>query len=140
MFVVVDGVLAPMGDTGHCDGEGNQRWQDWNSDVRPGNDNHYYLKLSFEFSVETEGYDDQSPATNFRSLGIDFEEIDYYVIPSDETDNRAIFRTLGYNGGTAFRRFFRRHAVPAQRNPMFATDSMTPGPFSVDRMEGVGEA
>ena len=38
LFVVAYGALAPMGDTGHCSGEGNSRWQVWNSGLSPSDD------------------------------------------------------------------------------------------------------
>jgi hypothetical protein len=136
LFVVVDGILAPMGDTGHCDGDMNDRWQNWSSQLRPFDAHgHTYINVNFEFVVETEGDDDHSPATNFRSIAIIFDELEYDR-HSDEMEIsklRSHLRNLGFDGGISFRNFFRRgHAIRAQPTELFATDSMTPLAFSLD--------
>ena len=46
---------------------------------------------------------------------------------------RPISRTRGRQPGVdGFRQFFRRHAIRAQPDHMFATDTMPPTPFSLD--------
>ena len=136
LFALVGGVLAPMGDTGHCEGEVNDRWQNWSSQLRPFDAHgHTYINFNVEFVVETEGDDDHSPATNFRSLAIIFDELEYdrHLDEMDISKLRSHLRNLGCVGELCFRNFFRRgHAIRAQPTQLFATDSMTPLPFSLD--------
>ena len=136
LFVLVGGVLAPMGDTGHCEGEVNDRWQNWSSQLRPFDAHgHTYINFNVAFDVETEGDDDHSPATNFRSLAIIFDELEYdrHLDEMDISKLRSHLRNLGCDGELCFRNFFRRgHATRAQPTELFATDSMTPLPFSLD--------
>jgi len=134
LFVVVDGVLAPMGDTGHCEGDENDRWQNWSSQLRPSDDRgHTYINVTFEFDVETG--DDDRTATNFRSIAILFDELEYdrHSDEKEISNLRSHLRNLGCDGELRFRNFFRRgHAIRAQPTQLFATDSMTPLPFSPD--------
>ena len=136
LFVLVDGILAPMGDTGHCEGEVNDRWQNWSSQLRPFDAHgHTYINFNVEFDVETEGDDDHSPATNFRSIAIIFDELEYdrHLDEMDVSEFRSHLRNLGCDGELRFRNFFRRgHAIRAQPTQLFATDSMAPLPFSLD--------
>ena len=136
LFVLVGGVLAPMGDTGHCEGEVNDRWQNWSSQLRPFDAHgHTYINFNVAFDVETERDDDHSPATNFRSLAIIFDELEYdrHLDEMDVSELRSHLRNLGCDGELCFRNFFRRgHAIRAQPTQLFATDSMTPLPFSLD--------
>ena len=136
LFALVGGVLAPMGDTGHCEGEVNDRWQNWSSQLRPFDAHgHTYINFNVAFDVETEGDDDHSPATNFRSLAIIFDELEYdrHLDEMDISKLRSHLRNLGCDGELCFRNFFRRgHAIRAQPTQLFATDSMTPLPFSLD--------
>ena len=136
LFVLVGGVLAPMGDTGHCEGEVNDRWQNWSSQLRPFDAHgHTYINFNVAFDVETERDDDHSPATNFRSLAIIFDELEYdrHLDEMDISKLRSHLRNLGCDGELCFRNFFRRgHATRAQPTQLFATDSMTPLPFSLD--------
>ena len=136
LFVVAYGVLAPMGDTGHCEGEVNDRWQNWSSQLRPFDAHgHTYINFNVAFDVETERDDDHSPATNFRSLAIIFDELEYdrHLDEMDISKLRSHLRNLGCDGELCFRNFFRRgHAIRAQPTQLFATDSMTPLPFSPD--------
>ena len=136
LFVLVDGILAPMGDTGHCEGEVNDRWQNWSSQLRPFDAHgHTYINFNVAFDVETERDDDHSPATNFRSLAIIFDELEYdrHLDEMDISKLRSHLRNLGCDGELCFRNFFRRgHAIRAQPTQLFATDSMTPLPFSLD--------
>ena len=136
LFALVGGVLAPMGDTGHCEGEVNDRWQNWSSQLRPFDAHgHTYINFNVAFDVETERDDDHSPATNFRSLAIIFDELEYdrHLDEMDISKLRSHLRNLGCDGETCFRNFFRRgHAIRAQPTQLFATDSMTPLPFSLD--------
>ena len=135
LFALVGGVLAPMGDTGHCEGEVNDRWQNWSSQLRPFDAHgHTYINFNVAFDVETE-HDDHSPATNFRSLAIIFDELEYdrHLDEMDISKLRSHLRNLGCDGELCFRNFFRRgHAIRAQPTELFATDSMTPLPFSLD--------
>ena len=136
LFALVGGVLAPMGDTGHCEGEVNDRWQNWSSQLRPFDAHgHTYINFNVAFDVETERDDDHSPATNFRSLAIIFDELEYdrHLDEMDISKLRSHLRNLGCDGELCFRNFFRRgHAIRAQPTQLFATDSMTPLPFSLD--------
>ena len=136
LFALVGGVLAPMGDTGHCEGEVNDRWQNWSSQLRPFDAHgHTYINFNVAFDVETERDDDPSPATNFRSLAIIFDELEYdrHLDEMDISKLRSHLRNLGCDGELCFRNFFRRgHAIRAQPTQLFATDSMTPLPFSLD--------
>ena len=136
LFALVGGVLAPMGDTGHCEGEVNDRWQNWSSQLRPFDAHgHTYINFNVAFDVETERDDDHSPATNFRSLAIIFDELEYdrHLDEMDISKLRSHLRNLGCDGELCFRNFFRRgHAIRAQPTELFATDSMTPLPFSLD--------
>ena len=136
LFALVGGVLAPMGDTGHCEGEVNDRWQNWSSQLRPFDAHgHTYINFNVAFDVETERDDDHSPATNFRSLAIIFDELEYdrHLDEMDISKLRSHLRNLGCDGELCFRNFFRRgHATRAQPTELFATDSMTPLPFSLD--------
>jgi len=134
LFALVGGVLAPMGETGHCEGEIDDRWQNWSSQLRPFDDHgHTYINVNFEFKIDAEA--DDGAATNFRSIAILFDELEYDR-HSDEVEIfelRSHLRNLGCDGETCFRNFFRRgHAVRAQPTELFATDSMTPLPFSLD--------
>ena len=136
LFALVGGVLAPMGDTGHCEGDENDRWQNWSSQLRPFDAHgHTYINFNVAFDVETERDDDHSPATNFRSLAIIFDELEYdrHLDEMDISKLRSHLRNLGCDGELCFRNFFRRgHAIRAQPTQLFATDSMTPLPFSLD--------
>ena len=134
LFVLVGGVLAPMGETGHCEGEMNDRWQNWSSQLRPFDARgHTYINVNFEFDVETD--DNDGAATNFRSIEIIFDELEYDR-HSDEVEIfelRSHLRNLGCDGEVSFWNFFRRgHAIRAQPTELFATDSMAPLPFSLD--------
>ena len=72
LFVVVDGVLAPMGDTGHCDdGDENHRYQHWNSGLLPLDDQgQTWINVSTEFHIDTyEGGDEDGDPGYLDSWG-----------------------------------------------------------------------
>ena len=133
LFVVVDGVLAPMGDTGHCDGDANDRYQDWNSGLLPLDDQgQTWINVNTDFhTIENTGGDSE----NFQSLGIEFKECeeDWRGRKIDERlDKSSFLRTPVLDPKFWFRNYFRSHAIRAQPTKLFATDSMTPLPFSPD--------
>jgi len=136
LFVVVDGVLVPMGDTGHCDdGEGNRRWHVWNSGLLPIDDQgQTWIAVSTDFhTIEYTGGD----AKSFQSLRIEFKECEEdgrgRLLRIDERlDQCSFLRTPVLDPKFWFRNFFRSHARRAQPTQLFATDSATPLPFSPD--------
>ena len=133
LFVVVDGVLAPMGDTGHCDGDANDRYQDWNSGLLPLDDQgQTWINVNTDFhTIENTGGDSE----NFQSLRIEFKECeeDWRGRKIDERlDKSSFLRTPVLDPKFWFRNYFRSHAIRAQPTKLFATDSMTPLPFSPD--------
>ena len=133
LFVVVDGVLAPMGDTGHCDGDANDRYQDWNSGLLPLDDQgQTWINVNTDFhTIENTGGDSE----NFQSLRIEFNECeeDWRGRKIDERlDKSSFLRTPVLDPKFWFRNYFRSHAIRAQPTRLFATDSMTPLPFSPD--------
>ena len=133
LFVVVDGVLAPMGDTGHCDGDANDRYQDWNSGLLPLDDQgQTWINVNTDFhTIENTGGDSE----NFQSLRIEFNECeeDWRGRKIDERlDKSSFLRTPVLDPKFWFRNYFRSHAIRAQPTKLFATDSMTPLPFSPD--------
>ena len=133
LFVVVDGVLAPMGDTGHCDGDANDRYQDWNSGLLPLDDQgQTWINVNTDFhTIENTGGDSE----NFQSLRIEFKECeeDWRGRKIDERlDKSSFLRTPVLDPKFWFRNYFRSHAIRAQPTRLFATDSMTPLPFSPD--------
>ena len=137
LFVVAYGVLAPMGDTGHCDGEENTRWQLWNSGLLPIDDQgETWIVVSTDFHViEYTGGAEDGDAKNFQSLRIEFKECeeDGRGREIDERlDKSSFLRTPVLDPKFWFRNFFRSHAIRAQPTQLFATDSATPLPFSPD--------
>ena len=137
LFIVVDGVLAPMGDTGHCDGEENTRWQLWNSGLLPLDDQgNTWIVVSTDFHViEYTGGAEDGDAKNFHSLRIEFKECeeDGRGKEIDERlDKSSFLRTPVLDSKFWFRNFSRFHAIRTQRTELFAFDSMTPLPFSLD--------
>jgi len=133
LFVVVDGVLAPMGDTGHCDGDANDRYQDWNSGLLPLDDQgQTWINVNTDFhTIENTGGDSE----NFQSLRIEFNECeeDWRGRKIDERlDKSSFLHTPVLDPKFWFRNYFRSHAIRAQPTRLFATDSMTPLPFSPD--------
>ena len=143
LFVVVDGVLAPMGDTGHCDGDENDRYQNWNSGLLPLDDQgQTWINVSTEFHIDTyEGGDEDGDAKNFQSLRIEFRECEEDLrgrVIEERSDESSFLRTPVLDSKFWFRRFFRFHAIRAQPTDLFATDSMTPLPFSFDGPRGGG--
>jgi hypothetical protein len=137
LFVVVGGVLAPMGDTGHCDGEENSRWQVWNSGLSPSDDSgKTWINVSTEFHINTYARGDEAgDAENFQSLRIEFDECeeDWRGREIDERlDQSSFLRTPLGDPKFWFRRYFEYHAIRAQPTQLFATDSMAPLPFSPD--------
>jgi hypothetical protein len=137
LFVVVDGVLAPMGDTGYCDGEENSRGQVWNSGLLPIDDwGKTWIKVSTDFHIDTyEGGDEDGDAMNFQSLRIEFKEYeeDWRGREIDErVDQSSFLRTPVGDPKFWFRRYFEYHAIRAQPTYFFATDSMPLIPFSPD--------
>ena len=133
LFVVVDGVLAPMGDTGHCDGDANDRYQDWNSGLLPLDDQgQTWINVNTDFhTIENTGGDSE----NFQSLRIEFNECeeDWRGRKIDERlDKSSFLRTPVLDPKFWFRNYFRSHAIRAQPTKLFATDSMAPLPFSPD--------
>ena len=137
LFVVAYGVLAPMGDTGHCDGEENGRWQVWNSGLSPRDDwGKTWINVSTDFHIDTyEGGDEDGDAMNFQSLRIEFKECeeDWRGREIEERlDQSSFLRTLVLDPKFWFCTFFSYHATRAQPTKLFATDSMAPLPFSPD--------
>ena len=137
LFVVAYGVLAPMGDTGHCDGEENGRWQVWNSGLSPRDDwGKTWINVSTDFHIDTyEGGDEDGDAMNFQSLRIEFKEYeeDWRGREIEERlDQSSFLRTLVLDPKFWFCTFFSYHATRAQPTKLFATDSMAPLPFSPD--------
>ena len=137
LFVVVYGVLAPMGDTGYCDGEENSRWQVWNSGLSPVDDwGKTWIKVSTDFHIDTyEGGDEDGDAMNFQSLRIEFNECeeDWRGREIEErVDQSSFLRTPVLDPKVWFRRHFEYHAIRAQPTFLFATDSMPLLPFSPD--------
>ena len=133
LFVVVYGVLAPMADTGYCDGEENGRWQVWNSGLSPVDDwGKTWIKVNTDFHIiEYTGGD----AHTFQSLRIEFDECeeDWRGRKSDERlDQCSFLRTPVLDPKGWFRRYFEYHAIRAQPTFFFATDSMPLIPFSPD--------
>ena len=134
LFVVVDGVLAPMGDTGHCDnGEGNSRWQVWNSGLSPSDDSgKTWINVNTDF--HTIEYTDGN-SKHFQSLRIEFKECEEDGRGqkiAQRLDQSSFLRTPVLDPKFWFRNFFRSHARRAQPTQLFATDSATPLPFSPD--------
>ena len=133
LFVVVDGVLAPMGDTGHCSGEGNSRWQVWNSGLSPSDDSgKTWINVNTDF--HTIEYTDGN-SKHFQSLRIEFKECEEDGRGrkiAQRLDQSSFLRTPVLDPKFWFRNFFRSHARRAQPTQLFATDSATPLPFSPD--------
>ena len=133
LFAVVDGVLAPMGDTGHCDnGEGNSRWQVWNSGLSPSDDSgKTWINVNTDFhTIEFNG-----DSKHFQSLRIEFKECEEDGRGrriSSRLDQCSFLRTPVLDPKFWFRNFFRSHCRRAQPTQLFATDSATPLPFSPD--------
>ena len=137
LFVVVYGVLAPMADTGYCDGEENSRGQVWNSGLSPVDDwGKTWINVSTDFHIDTyEGGDEDGDAMNFQSLRIEFKECeeDWRGREIEERlDQSSFLRTLVLDPKFWFCTFFSYHATRAQPTKLFATDSMAPLPFSPD--------
>ena len=134
LFVLVGGVLAPMGDTGHCDnGEGNSRWQVWNSGLSPSDDSgKTWINVNTDF--HTIEYTDGN-SKHFQSLRIEFKECEEDLrgrVIEERSDESSFLRTPVLDSKFWFRRFFRFHAIRAQPTDLFATDSMPAAPFSPD--------
>ena len=132
LFVVAYGVLAPMGDTGHCDGEGNIRWHVWNSGLSPSDDSgKTWINVNTDFyTIEEDG-----DSKNFQSLRIEFKEREEDWRGrriNQRLDRSSFLRTPVLDPKFWFRNFFRSYASRAQPTQLFATDSATPLPFSPD--------
>ena len=137
LFVVIYGVLAPMGDTGYCGGEENSRWQLWSSGLSPVDDwGKTWIKVSTDFHIDTyEGGNEDGDAKNFQSLQIQFDESeeDWRGQEIEErVDQSSFLRTPVLDPKVWFRRYFEYHAIRAQPTFLFATDSMPLIPFSPD--------
>ncbi len=132
LFVLVGGVLAPMGDTGHCSGEGNIRWHVWNSGLSPSDDSgKTWINVNTDFyTIEEDG-----DSKNFQSLRIEFKEREEDWRGrriNQRLDRSSFLRTPVLDPKFWFRNFFRSYASRAQPTQLFATDSATPLPFSPD--------
>ena len=132
LFVLVGGVLAPMGDTGHCSGDGNDRYQRWNSGLSPSDDSgKTWINVNTDFyTIEEDG-----DSKNFQSLRIEFKEREEDWRGrriNQRLDRSSFLRTPVLDPKFWFRNYFRSHAIRAQPTRLFATDSMTPLPFSPD--------
>ena len=128
LFALVEGALVPIADTGDMEGEGNSRELGWNSPLQPAQEyGKTWIELATHFIIDS---DEQGDARLFRSVTVHFIEYERSAPPHPLV--RRVNKITLQPGVDGFRQFFRRHAIRAQPDHMFATDSLPPAPFSLD--------
>ena len=130
LFALVNGVVAPIADTGALEGAVDDRCAAWNSPFQPAQEyGETWIDTYFSFDMD---FDDQDDVRNFECVKICFSENEQSAPPQYlERPVPVPTGTLrpGFDG---FHRFFRHHSFRAQPTALFATDSMPAAPFSPD--------
>ena len=130
LFALVNGVLAPIADTGALEGAVDDRCAAWNSPFQPAQEyGETWIDTYFSFEMDI---DDQWNVRNFISVTMSFEEVEESAPPQYSCCTVPVPKGTLRPGFDGFRQFIRRHAIRAQPTVLFATDSMHPAPFSPD--------